>query len=210
MAYKAPIDDIQFLLNDVFALPAQWAVQPGLEDFNDELAGAILEEAAKLSEGVLEPIDRNGDEQGCELVDGNVITPKGFKEAYQEIAEGGWVGVTGNPEYGGQGMPKALTVMISEIFYGANQSFQTYPALTAGACLCIDAHASDELKQTYLPPLYEGRWQGVMALTESHVGTDLGGIRTKAVPQDDGSYQVTGNKIFITGGDTDLTENHIH
>ncbi len=210
MAYKAPLDDIQFLINDVFDLPTYWESLEGLEDFNAELVNAVLEEAAKLSEGVLDPIDREGDEEGCKLVDGQVITPKGFKEAYKEFAEGGWVGVTGNPEYGGQGMPKPLTIMISEIIYGASQSFQTYLALTAGACLCIDAHASEELKQTYLPPLYEGRWQGVMALTESHVGTDLGGIRTKAIPQADGSYEVTGNKIFITGGDTDMTENHIH
>jgi len=210
MAYKAPLKDIEFLVNDVFELPKQWANYDALQDFNSELVSAVFEEAAKIAEGVLAPIDRDGDEQGCRLENGGVVTPEGFKEAYQQLAEGGWVGITGNPEFGGQGMPKALTLLIGEIFYGASQSFQTYLALTSGACLCIDSHASEELKETYLPPMYEGRWQGVMALTESHVGTDLGGIRTKAEPQDDGSYKITGNKIFITGGDTDLTENHIH
>jgi len=208
--YKAPLRDMQFILNDVFNAPALWASMPGTEEASDDLAAAILEEGAKICENVLAPINRQGDEEGCQWQEGIVTTPSGFSTAYNTFAESGWAGLGGEPNYGGQGMPKMLTVMFEEMLYAANSSFALYPALTTGACLAINAHASDTLKALFLPKMYEGTWSGSMCLTEAHSGTDLGIIRTRAVPQDDGSYAVTGTKIFITGGDHDLTENIIH
>ncbi|MDB2449020.1 acyl-CoA dehydrogenase C-terminal domain-containing protein [bacterium] len=208
--YKAPIQDMQFVLNDVFKADALWASMPHTQEVTPDLVSAILEEGAKLCENELFPINRTGDEEGCTWSDGEVTTPTGFKDAYKTYAESGWVGLGGDPEYGGQGMPKMLTVMFEEMVYAANTSFALYPVLSAGACLCLLRHASDELKQTYLPPLYEGRWSGSMCLTEPHCGTDLGIMKTKAVPNDDGSYAISGTKIFITGGEHDLTDNIVH
>jgi len=208
--YKAPIQDMQFVLNDVFKADQLWASMPTTQEVTPDLVSAILEEGAKLCENELFPINRSGDEQGCSWNDGEVTAPTGFKDAYRTYAESGWVGLGGDPEFGGQGMPKMLTVMFEEMVYAANTSFALYPVLSAGASLCLLRHASDELKQTYLPPLYEGRWSGSMCLTEPHCGTDLGIMKSKAVPNDDGSYNITGTKIFITGGEHDLTENIIH
>jgi alkylation response protein AidB-like acyl-CoA dehydrogenase len=207
--YQAPLNDANYLLQDVFKLEQFWA-ELGYDEVNLELASAVLDEAGKITRDVLAPLNREGDEEGCKLVDQQVQTPKGFKEAYQQLMEGGWLGLGGNPEFGGQGMPKSLSVLFEEMLYSANTSLALYGQLTAGACLALDAHASEAMKQKYLPAMYEGRWAGSMNLTEPHCGTDLGLLRTKAVEQQDGSYLISGTKIFITGGDQDLSENLIH
>ncbi|WP_416397649.1 acyl-CoA dehydrogenase C-terminal domain-containing protein [Allohahella sp. A8] len=210
-AYNAPLQDMRFLLNEVFDLKGMLSSLDGLKDHVDiDTADAILEEAAKISSTLLAPINRSGDEEGCHWNDGVVTTPAGFKEAYKTFIEGGWCGLGGNPEFGGMGMPKILGALVEEMIQSANISFGLYPMLTAGACLALDAHASEELKNKYLPNMYSGEWSGSMCLTEPHCGTDLGIIRTKAIPQSDGSYTVSGTKIFITGGEHDLSENIIH
>ncbi|EMA4500899.1 acyl-CoA dehydrogenase C-terminal domain-containing protein [Pseudomonas aeruginosa] len=209
--YNAPLRDMCFLLNDVFDAPALWQRLPRLaERIDADTADAILEEAAKVTGGLLAPLNRSGDEEGAQWQDGAVRTPAGFREAYATYAEGGWVGLTGNPAHGGMGMPKMLAVQFEEMMYAANASFSLYSTLSAGACLALDAHGSEELKNRYLPNMYAGTWAGSMCLTEPHAGTDLGIIRTKAEPQADGSYRISGTKIFITGGEQDLTENIIH
>ncbi len=209
--YQAPLRDMSFVLNEVFEAGKLWAQLPALADTVDnETATAILEEAGKVAAGSIAPTNRSGDEEGCTWTDGAVTTPQGFIEAYNTYAEGGWVGVGGDPQFGGMGMPKMITAQIEEMINSANLSFGLYPMLTAGACLSIHAHASAELKEKYLPKMYDGTWAGSMCLTEPHAGTDLGIIRTKAEPQADGSYKVSGTKIFITGGEHDLTENIIH
>ncbi|MFW3009241.1 acyl-CoA dehydrogenase C-terminal domain-containing protein [Pseudomonas aeruginosa] len=209
--YNAPLRDMRFLLNDVFDAPALWQRLPRLaERIDADTADAILEEAAKVTGGLLAPLNRSGDEEGAQWQDGAVRTPAGFREAYATYAEGGWVGLTGNPAHGGMGMPKMLAVQFEEMMYAANASFSLYSTLSAGACLALDAHGSEELKNRYLPNMYAGTWAGSMCLTEPHAGTDLGIIRTKAKPQADGSYRISGTKIFITGGEQDLTENIIH
>jgi len=209
-SFKVPTRDMQFVLTELFDAPALWSSIPHFEEVSEDLAMAILEEGAKISENVVFPTNRNGDEEGCRWEEGIVTTPAGFKEAYQTYAESGWTSLGGNPEFGGQGLPKMLTSFVEEMFYAANSSFTLYPALTNGATLAIDAHATEVLKQQYLPKLYDGSWSASMCLTEAHSGTDLGLIRTKAEDQGDGSYLITGTKIFITGGDHDLTENIIH
>ncbi len=209
--YNAPLRDMRFLLNDVFDAPALWQRLPRLaERIDADTADAILEEAAKVTGGLLAPLNRSGDEEGAQWQDCAVRTPAGFREAYATYAEGGWVGLTGNPAHGGMGMPKMLAVQFEEMMYAANASFSLYSTLSAGACLALDAHGSEELKNRYLPNMYAGTWAGSMCLTEPHAGTDLGIIRTKAEPQADGSYRISGTKIFITGGEQDLTENIIH
>ncbi|AJQ93520.1 acyl-CoA dehydrogenase C-terminal domain-containing protein [Gynuella sunshinyii] len=208
--FKAPIRDMQFVLNEVWQAPELWASMENTQEVTPDLVNAILEEGARLCENELEPLNRNGDEEGCHWQDSVVTTPKGFKEAYRLYAENGWTGLGGSPEYGGQGMPKMLTVMFEEMLFSANTSFGLYTTLASGACMALDNHASDALKQRYLPKLYDGTWAGSMCLTEPHCGTDLGIIKTRAEPQDDGSYRLNGTKIFITGGEHDLTENIIH
>lgn len=209
--FNAPLRDMRFVLHEVFEAPALWARLPSLAGHVDaDTADAILEEAAKVTSQLIAPLNRSGDEEGAQWHAGNVTTPNGFKSAYTTYIEGGWVGLSGNPEFGGLGMPKMLAVQFEEMLYAANSSFALYSALSAGACLAIDAHASEALKSTYLPALYEGRWAGSMCLTEAHAGTDLGIIRTRAEPQPDGSFTLSGSKMFITGGDQDLTENIIH
>ena len=209
--YKAPLRDMRFVLNEVFEVSSLWAQLPGLaEVVDEETAAAILEEAGKISAGIIAPLRRSGDEQGCSWDKGAVKVPDGFLAAFQVFAEGGWVGVGGDPQFGGMGMPKAISAQVEEMVTSANLSFGTYPMLTAGACLSLNAHASEGLKEKYLPNMYAGVWSGSMCLTEAHAGTDLGLIRTKAEPQADGSYKISGSKIFITGGEHDLTENIIH
>ncbi|MDX2351364.1 acyl-CoA dehydrogenase C-terminal domain-containing protein [Stutzerimonas xanthomarina] len=209
--YKAPLRDMRFVLNEVFDAPKLWQTMPALAEVVDaETAEAILEEAGKITANSIAPLNRSGDEEGCRWVDGAVTTPAGYPEAYRLYAEGGWVGVGGDPAYGGMGMPKAISAQVEEMMNSASLAFGLYPMLTSGACLSIYAHASEELKQKYLPNMYAGVWSGSMCLTEPHAGTDLGIIRTKAEPQADGSYKVSGTKIFITGGEHDLTENIIH
>ena len=210
MSYKAPLNDMNFLLNQVFNVESSLGEIENFADFDSDLYSAILEEAAKFSENVLFPLNRSGDEEGCQFEDGKVTTPAGFKAAYKEFCESGWQGTNGDPDFGGQGLPKALHVLIEEMTYSANTSFCLYPSLTNGAYHAIHAHASEELKNTYLPPMLEGRWSGAMGLTEPHAGSDLGIIKSKAVDNGDGTYKVSGTKIFITGGEHDLSENIIH
>lgn len=210
MAYQAPLEDMSFLIKDVFKIQQTLGQITSFEDFDDELYSAVLEESAKFCENVLFPINRNGDEQGCSHENGAVTTPDGFKEAYKEFTQGGWQGVSGDPEYGGQGLPKTINLLTEEMVYATNTSFCLYSSLTSGAYQAIHAHAEDEVKALYLPPMLEGRWAGAMGLTEPHAGSDLGIIKTKAEPLDNGKYKINGTKIFITGGDQDLTENIIH
>ncbi|MCY1400840.1 3-methylmercaptopropionyl-CoA dehydrogenase [compost metagenome] len=209
--YKAPLRDMRFVLNEVFEVARLWAQLPDLAELVDEdTAAAILEEAGKVTASCIAPLNRSGDEGGCSWDNGAVKTPEGFLAAYQTYAEGGWVGVGGSPEFGGMGMPKVLGAQVEEMVNSASLSFGLYPMLTAGACLAILNHASEALKECFLPNMYAGIWTGSMCLTEAHAGTDLGLIRTKAEPQADGSYKVSGSKIFISAGEHDLTENIIH
>ena len=209
--YLAPLRDMRFVMYEVFKGAEQWAQWPAIRDLLDqETADAILEESARLASRTVAPLNRSGDEEGCHWQDATVTTPKGFKDAFKVFAEGGWIGLTGTPEYGGMGMPKMLGAQFDEMLCSASLSFILYPGLTSGACLAINAHGTEELKARYLERMYSGEWAGTMCLTEAHCGTDLGIIRTKAEPQDDGSYSLSGTKIFITGGEHDLTENIIH
>lgn len=208
--YNAPIDDMKFVLQEVTEVEKFWLENQETSEFSMDLVGAILEEAGKLSRDVLFPLFRSGDEEGCHFSEGKVTTPKGFKEAYKKVSEGGWCGLGGNPEYGGQGLPKTLVVLFEEMLFASNNSLALYPILSAGGSMCLMKHGSDELKQTYLPKLYSGEWSSAMGLTEPHCGTDLGLIKSKAQPNDDGSYLVNGTKIFITAGDHDMCENIIH
>ncbi|WP_462401735.1 acyl-CoA dehydrogenase C-terminal domain-containing protein [Pseudomonas sp. Marseille-QA0332] len=209
--YKAPLRDMRFVLDEVFAVSRLWSQWPGLaEQVDADMAMAVLEEAGKLAARTIAPLSRAADEQGCHWQDGEVRTPAGFLDAYKAYAEGGWVGVGGDPEHGGMGMPKAISAQVEEMVNAASLSFGLYPMLTAGACLSINAHASEALRRKYLPSMYDGTWAGSMCLTEPHAGTDLGIIRTRAEPQADGGYRISGTKIFITGGEHDLTENIIH
>ena len=208
--YKAPVDDVQFLLNDVFHME-RYGNLPGFSDVSPDTLAAILEEAAKLAEEVVQPLNRVGDLEGCKRHDdGSVTTPTGFKEAYRQYADGGWMGISVPAEYGGQGLPGTLTVMVNEILCGANIAFSMYPGLTQGAIAAFLHHGTPEQKKFYLPKMSSGAWTGTMNLTEPHCGTDLGLSRTKAVKQGDGSYKITGTKIFISAGEHDLAENIIH
>lgn len=209
--YNAPLDDMRFILNDVFDANSFWQANENLNHVDLDTVNMILEEMAKLSKNVLLPLNRTGDEEGAKYQgDGVVTTPDGFKEAYQQYAESGWIGLGGDPEYGGQGFPKMVTMLTEEMVFTTNQAFALYPNLTVGATLCLLASGSEEQKKTYLEKMYSGEWSGTMCLTEPHAGTDLGIIKTKAVPNDDGSYKISGTKIFITGGEHDLTDNIIH
>jgi hypothetical protein len=187
-----------------------YKTMPGGEDMDAEMIDAILEEAAKFSENVLAPINASGDEQGCSWNDGVVTTPDGFKEAYSQYVDGGWPSLSLDPEFGGQGLPESLGTMISEINGTANWSWSMYPGLSHGAMNTIATHGTDQQKKHYLMPLVEGRWTGTMCLTESHCGTDLGMLRTKAEPQADGSYAISGTKIFISAGEHDMVDNIVH
>ena len=209
-SYRAPTDDVSFLLNDVFGIE-KYGNLPGFSDLSPDMLEAILSEGAKLCEEVLAPLNLSGDKEGCTRhADGRVTTPKGFKEAYDAYTGGGWVGLSADPEYGGQGLPYTVGAIMNEFASSANMAFSMYPGLTMGAIAALHTHASDEIKRTYLPKMIEGPWSGTMNLTEPHCGTDLGLIKTKAVPQSDGSYKISGTKIFISAGEQDLTENIIH
>ncbi|MFH1806701.1 MAG: acyl-CoA dehydrogenase C-terminal domain-containing protein [Pseudomonadota bacterium] len=207
--YKAPLRDMRFVLTELFDYNDINQL-PGCEDFTPDVVDAVLEESAKICEEVLFPLNRTGDEEGCHWEDGVVTTPKGFKEAYQTFAEGGWTGIACDPAYGGQGAPKTLNALVEEMICSTNLSFGMYPGLSYGAYAALHSHASDDIKTRYLPKMVAGTWAGTMCLTEPHCGTDLGIIRTKAEPRNDGSYAITGTKIFISAGEHDLTENIIH
>ncbi|MFO1367630.1 MAG: acyl-CoA dehydrogenase C-terminal domain-containing protein [Marinagarivorans sp.] len=208
--YKAPLQEFDFLMAEVFKLPSFWPQLPGLAEVDWETAQEVLKQAGKWCEEVLAPLNREADEEGCQLNHGQVTTPQGFKAAYRDYSAGGWVGLGGNPAFGGMGLPKSLVAAVEEIVQGSCMAFGLAPMLTAGACVALDAHASDEIKQLYLPKLYSGEWAGVMDLTEPQAGTDLGLLRTKAVPLEDGSFALSGSKIFITWGEQDFTDNIIH
>ncbi|MCJ2014696.1 acyl-CoA dehydrogenase C-terminal domain-containing protein [Methylobacterium sp. J-076] len=207
--YKAPLRDIRFVLHELHADP-DGPVLPGLEDFTPDVTDAILEEAGRFCTERLLPLNASGDEEGCRLENGVVRTPKGFPEAYKAFREGGWTAMGADPAFGGQGLPATVNKLVEEIICATNLSFGLYPGLSHGAYQAIQGHASEELKAAYLPKLVDGTWSGTMCLTEAHCGTDLGLLRTKAVPQGDGSSRVTGSKIFISAGDHDLTENIVH
>ena len=208
--FKAPLRDMRFVLDEVFNANEFWQANPAMSHVDLDTVNAILEEMAKFSENVLLPINRSGDEEGCTFNNGVVTTPKGFKEAFKQYAEGGWIGLGAEEEFGGQAMPKMVTVLTDEMLFATNPSFTLYPLLTIGAGMAMTQHAGAELNNLYLPKMYSGEWAGTMCLTEPHSGTDLGIIRTKAEPQADGSYLISGTKIFITGGEHDLCDNHIH
>ncbi|HTY70531.1 MAG TPA: acyl-CoA dehydrogenase C-terminal domain-containing protein [Alphaproteobacteria bacterium] len=207
--YKAPLRDMRFVLYELLGIEGLRALPEG-DGFGPDLVDPVLEEAAKLAEQVLLPLNRSGDEEGCVLENGVVRTPKGFREAYRTYAEGGWTSLACDPEFGGQGLPHALAVFVEEMVCATNLSFSLYPGLTFGAYSALHAHASDEVKQRFLPKLVDGSWTGAMCLTEPHSGSDLGLVRTRAVPQADGTYRITGTKIFISAGDHDLSENIVH
>jgi len=209
-SYKAPIDDTLFLLTDVFDFD-RYGNLPRFAEAPIDVVEAVLREGGKFAEEVLQPLNLSGDREGCRRdADGDVATPKGFKEAYKAYVEGGWVGLAGDPAYGGQGLPHFLAVALSEYTIAANLSFAMYPGLTNGAAAALWVHGGDALKRIYLPKMTTGEWTGTMNLTEPHCGTDLGLIKTKAVRQPDGSFAISGQKIFISAGEHDLTENIIH
>lgn len=208
--YKAPLRDMRFVLNEVFNANIFWQSNPALSHVDSDTISAVLEEMAKVSENVLLPINRSGDEEGCTINNGVVSTPTGFKEAFKQFAKAGWIGLGADEQFGGQGMPKMVTVMTDEMIFAANPSFMLYPLLTIGAGMAMAQHATPEINAMYLPKMYSGEWAGTMCLTEPHSGTDLGIIHTKAEPQADGCYAISGTKIFITGGEHDLTDNIVH
>jgi 3-(methylsulfanyl)propanoyl-CoA dehydrogenase len=207
--YVAPQRDMRFVLHELLEVE-KLALLPGYEEVSADLVDQVVEEGAKLCENVLFPINRSGDAAGCVYENGVVRTPDGFKEAYDAFVAGGWTGLAAAPEYGGQGLPKAVKCVIDEMVCSANLAFSTYPGLSGGAYHAISLHADDGLKTRYLPKLAEGRWSGTMCLTEPQCGTDLGLIRTRAEPAGDGSYALTGTKIFISAGEHDLSKNIIH
>ena len=207
--YKAPVNDMNFVLNEVFKVE-DIAKLEGYEEATPDMVEAIIGEGARICEDVLFPLNQSGDQEGCHFDNGVVTTPKGFKEAYNTYIQNGWTSLAAHPEYGGQGLPQIIQVVMEEMICSANMSFGMYPGLSQGAYNAIYQHGSEALKNTYLPKLAEGVWSGTMCLTEPHCGTDLGLIKTKANPNDDGSYNITGTKIFISAGEHDLTENILH
>jgi alkylation response protein AidB-like acyl-CoA dehydrogenase len=207
--YKAPLRDMRFVLHELHD-SAALAQLPGCEELSQELIDSVLEEAARIAHEVLLPINASGDEEGCHYENGVVRTPKGFREAYATFRDGGWTAIACDPAYGGQGLPESVNKLIEEMICAANLSFSLYPGLSYGAYRELHAHGTEELKARYLPKLVDGTWSGTMCLTEAHCGSDLGMLRTRAVPQPDGSYRISGGKIFISSGEHDLTENIIH
>lgn len=208
--YKAPLQDIQFVRNDVLDFESHYQNLPGFDEATPDLENAILEEAAKLAESVVAPLNSIGDQQGCTLKDNIVTTPDGFKEAYEQYVEGGWPSLSAPEAWGGQNLPASMETMVSELFGQANHAWNMYPGLASGGKATILEHGTDEQKQTYLPKLVSGQWLATMCLTEPHCGSDLGLLKTKAELQANGTYKVSGTKIFISSGDHDLSENIVH
>ncbi len=206
--YNAPIKDIQFVLHDLLKVSEQDI--PGFDDLDRDFTSAVVEEAGKVATQVLHPLNIVGDTEGCVMKNGVVRTPTGFKEAFQQMKDGGWTAMDCDPDYGGQGLPYVMNTAVQEPFVSANMAFNMYQGLTHGAYSAIHAHGSDEQKKKYLPKMVSCEWTGTMNLTEPHCGTDLGLMRTKAVPNDDGSYNISGQKIFISAGEHDLADNIIH
>lgn len=208
--YKVPLRDMRFLMNEVLDYPAHYASLPNGADATPDMVDAILEGAATLCEDVLAPLNLSGDQEGCHFKDGVVTTPAGFKEAYAQFVEGGWQGLAFPTEYGGQGLPMSFNIFKAEMMGAANWSFTMYAGLSVGCINTLLQYATDEQKKQYLPSLVSGVWSGTMCLTEPQCGTDLAQVKTKAVPQKDGSFHITGTKIFISAGEHDLTENIVH
>ncbi len=206
-SYVVPRRDMKFLLEEVLETESHFQSIQGGDEVNLELVDAIIDAASAFAQDILVPLNEVGDQEGCKIGDNGVETPKGFKEAYQQYVEGGWAGLTGEEEFGGQGLPPSLNIIVSEIMGAANWSFSMYPGLSGGAANAIRAHASQEQKDTYLSKLVAGEWTGNMCLTEPHCGSDLGLLRTKAVPTANGTYKISGTKIFISGGEHDMTDN---
>lgn len=207
-SYTAPVQDMQFVLHDVLNVSAQDIA--GYGDLDESFTSAVLEEAGKVARDILAPLNASGDREGCVLENGVVRTPKGFKEAFAAMKDGGWTALDCDPDYGGQGLPYIMGTAVGEMFVSANMAFNMYQGLTHGAYSAIHVHGSPEQKATYLPKMVSCDWTGTMNLTEPHCGTDLGLMRTKAEPQADGTYKITGTKIFISAGEHDLAENIIH
>jgi len=208
MSYQAPLRDMRFVLHELFDAAAHCErLGNGLDR---ELIDGVLEEAAAFAAGEVAPLNRNSDEEGCHLENGQVSTPKGFAEAYRQYVDNGWASMTGPVEYGGQGFPQLVAFAFHEMLMGASLSFRVYSGLTEGAVLALHKHGSETLKQQYLGKLVSGQWTGTMCLTEPQAGTDLALLRTRAEPQADGSYRVSGSKIFISGGEQDISENIVH
>ncbi|WP_415892508.1 acyl-CoA dehydrogenase C-terminal domain-containing protein [Neptuniibacter sp. PT8_73] len=208
--YKAPLRDMDFVLNEVLNAEQHYQSLSGCEDATPDMVGAIMEEGAKFAERVLSPLNQIGDQQGCQWDDGAVKTPEGFKEAYDQFVEGGWPSLAHEAEYGGQGLPESIGIIVNEMVGTANWSWSMYPGLSHGAMNTLNAHGTEDQKQTYLTKLVSGEWTGTMCLTEPHCGTDLGMLRTKAEPQGDGSYKISGTKIFISAGEHDMADNIVH
>lgn len=208
--YKAPVRDIQFVINEVLESEKLYQTLPGFEEATEDLMNAIIEEGARFSENVIAPLNRSGDEEGCHWSEEGVKTPAGYKEAYRQYVDNGWPALSAQAEYGGQGMPSMLGIIMSELAGSANWSWVMYPGLSLGAVNTVEAHGDEEQKQKYLTKLISGEWTGTMCLTESQCGSDLGLLRTKAEPQSDGSYTITGTKIFISAGEHDMTDNIVH
>ncbi len=209
MPYKAPVRDLTFFLNEVLEID-RYTNQAGFSDVSSDLVGQILEEGAKFAEEVIAPLNRVGDQEGCKWDDGKVTGPNGWKEAYLQMVEAGWPSLTCDPEYGGQGMPAIVGMAFGQFTAAASPAFSMYPGLTHGCYEALHANGNPEQKAKYLPKLASGEWGGTMNLTEPQCGTDLGLIRSKAVPNGDGSYAITGQKIWISSGEHDFTDNIIH
>ncbi len=208
--FKAPLRDIRFVINEVLDYPSHYQALPGGEEATPDMVDAIAGEAAKFAEQVLSPLNAVGDDEGCRWQDGEVSTPSGFKEAYKLWVEGGWQGLSHPVEYGGQGMPMSLGLIKSELVGTANWAWGMYPGLSLGAMNTLYVHATEEQKQTFLTPLCSGEWTGTMCLTEAHCGSDLGQMKTKAERQADGSFKLSGSKIFISAGEHDFADNIVH
>ena len=208
--YKAPLREIDFVLNELLDVGEHYQNLVGAEEATPDMVSAIVEEAARFVENEIAPLNRVGDQQGCHWQDGTVTTPDGFVQAYQRYVEGGWPALAHDPQWGGQGLPESLGIVVNELLGTANWAWSMYPGLCHGAMNTLEIHGTKEQKELYLKPLVEGRWMSTMCLTESHCGTDLGLLRTKAEPQKDGSFRISGTKIFISAGEHDLTENIIH
>ena len=208
--YQPPLRDIRFVTEELLNLPAQWAQIPAFAEVDADTARQVVEEAGKFASEVLAPLNAVGDIEGCTLKDGVVTTPKGFREAYQAFVQAGWPALACEPEVGGQGLPQSLNAVLHEMLNSANHAWNMYPGLLHGAYESLLAHATPELKARYLPKVVSGEWLSTMCLTEAHAGSDLGLLKTRAEPQPDGSYRVSGTKIFISGGEHDLTDNIVH
>ena len=210
--YVAPLRDMQFVLHEFLNVTEEFKSLPKYEEIDADIINQVLEEGAKFTQEVLFPLNHSGDREGCHFsaADKTVTTPKGFKQAYKQYVEGGWAALACDPEYGGQGLPVTLNNSFYEMLNSSNQAWSMYPGLSHGAYECLLEHGTDDQKRLYLPKLVSGEWTGTMCLTEAHCGTDLGLLRSKAEPQADGTYLITGSKIFISAGEHDMADNIIH